>query len=249
MANRNSKTGGTDFTEEGLKPTDLNDTFNAMTQTRTVVGYKMKQFFDFDDTASLQDLVYFIDATVVNSPTLTTIGSLTALTFDGSTEYVNLNASIDSTSTLGFALTAIVKVSTVGTLQNIAGSTDGGTKDIDIQLTAADIISANIRTPTFNTPLTSSTTFIANDVIHIVLNWQSEGIYELWINGVMEDSDATTGIGQDYVRDLYIGALNNTGTAANYFGGDIARFVVYNKALSPGEISYLYNNGNFQTFE
>lgn len=29
MANRNTLTGGTDWSEEGLKPTDLNDTFDA----------------------------------------------------------------------------------------------------------------------------------------------------------------------------------------------------------------------------
>ena len=228
---------------------DLVDTFDETAFPRTVVGHKMQQYFDLDSNTSVQDKNFFVNGSVVGAPAQKIINGFSGLNFNGTDEYMTTLATIDSTASLGLAIETFVQIGDVGTLQRIAALIDTSTRDLVISFSGANVVTALVRTPDESVTLSASTVFASGDNIHIVVNWQSEGIYELYINGVIEASATSAGAGQNYIEHLYVGALNNNGTAQDFFGGTIAKAVVYNKPLSPGEVAFQFNGGSLQSFE
>jgi hypothetical protein len=96
-----------------------------------------------------------------------------------------------------------------------------------------------------NYETTNATNLSADTVYHVagVYDTSSQTV-KLYINGILEGSTTTgtipSSIGDD-AGEISIGAEDTGGTPANYFDGHIDEVRVYNRALSPTEITNLYN--------
>lgn len=110
-----------------------------------------------------------------------------------------------------FTLYAVVRPDTVGTRGVVIGDWDGSGNDnaIFLERTAGDIWRAGVNTNTSGFEVTSSTSASADTLAVIVLRWDGSEL-SLWVNGVEEDTQATTGT-------LNAGVDTNIGRAA--FGG------------------------------
>ncbi len=72
------------------------------------------------------------------------------------------------------------------------------------------------------------------------------GVYDgsmmkIYLNGVLENSDAASGAIDSSANNLYLGARYGSPTANRDFNGKLDEVRIYNRALSPTEVSNLYN--------
>lgn len=81
-----------------------------------------------------------------------------------------------------------------------------------------------------------------NNWTHFVITYDgSAKIAKMYINGVLSNTDNTiTNTLQNRANNLWIGA-GYYGGAQRYFNGNIDEFMIFNKALSKGEVIELYN--------
>lgn len=112
-----------------------------------------------------------------------------------------------------------------------------------------ELVSGNVRVQlgggsTSAIVATSSVT-VNDDVWHHIAYTFDGTDSALYIDGVYDDAGTYSSFANtlhDSTDDLYIGAVNNNGTIANYFIGTLDNFVLYNEALSANAIQTHYTD-------
>ncbi|WP_414838332.1 LamG domain-containing protein [Candidatus Nanosalina sp. VS9-1] len=87
----------------------------------------------------------------------------------------------------------------------------------------------------------TESTLIKNDWYHLVARWNPSGNATVYVNGVQEDSKATTTTDTGDMSQSSIGADRRY--SQFYMDGILDEFRIYNRALKPHEIFELYRYG------
>ncbi len=89
----------------------------------------------------------------------------------------------------------------------------------------------------------TTTTWTAGTRYHVAGGYSETTGMSLYINGILENSNADTGAVSDgSQRDFIIGADNFGGVLANYFDGTIGGINIYSRVLPATEVAWLYRN-------
>lgn len=162
---------------------------------------------------------------------------------DGSTDYFDVadNAVLSLTGSITLSAWIIPDIIT-GT-HTIIGKYDSSNQSYLLTQEADEIrmyidSSANYQTTTA-TNLAANSTYLVTGVYNSVT-----GTVRLFVNGTEQTSTTSGTIPTSIVDDggkFSIGANDTSGTPANYFDGHIDDARIYNRALSPAEVSQLYN--------
>jgi hypothetical protein len=83
----------------------------------------------------------------------------------------------------------------------------------------------------------SLTPYVIGNWYHIVGTYDGSKI-RFYLNGIAVDSSSYTGQMTDSGQNLFFGKYGNSN---NYLPGSISEIRIYNRALSPAEITTLYN--------
>lgn len=164
------------------------------------------------------------------------VANPSALYFDGINDYVNIGDRPSVKLTTGISGTAWV---------NIPSAPGGGEYLIFAKRTAYyfDIVSSGqIRVYTYNTTGTwfpSISSIPINTWAHVAFTYNGANL-KLFINGVLDTSEARTGNIQNSTQSLTIGtSINESG---RYFKGRMANVRIYNRGLTDAEISSIYSS-------
>ena len=91
--------------------------------------------------------------------------------------------------------------------------------------------------------VTGTTVPIVGNWYYVVLTYDNSNI-KLYVNGNLEKVLAYTGNIQNYTENFVIGARSlSGGTPFRVFNGTIDEVAYWKRALTYGEINYLYNYG------
>ena len=186
--------------------------------------------------------------TLTNGPTWTSGKFGKGLSFDGTNDYVNIGDVLDQTGS--FSLSAWVKRagdSPTGRAGTIVGKEMASTAQFMLEIIdSSEGTSPNtVRFITFGLAVISvySTQTITNGQwYHIVATFDSSSITQkIYIDGVQNATQTTTGTMTANSDTLKIGYSQGTGASNNYFFGVIDDVRIYNRALSAGEVKRLYS--------
>ncbi|MEM5813959.1 MAG: LamG domain-containing protein [Candidatus Aenigmatarchaeota archaeon] len=172
-----------------------------------------------------------------------------ALRFDGVDDYVNLGTSSILGPANEISVAAWVKTpSTISVLNNYNQIVARGTTDVDgynlyyYHLSAKFAFILKVNNTGWGTDWAIGTTTPQPDTwYHLVGVRRSNGYVEIWVNGVMESQDTTVNSGEiNYSTSpvAYIGRK----PSGNFWNGTIDEVMVFNRALSPDEIKFLYES-------
>jgi len=168
-----------------------------------------------------------------------------SLDFDGSTNYLNTNQSLNSSYT-ALTLSAWVNYTSIsdytGTIfgQWIQNNTGGSTI---IVYTVSNKIQVYYNNSGGLGSLTSTSTLSTGAWYNVVLKFDGSTL-KLYINGNEEASGALTAINNS-AQNLILGAYSNSGQTGYqaHLNGKLDECAIFNKALTQSEISQVYNNG------
>jgi hypothetical protein len=93
-------------------------------------------------------------------------------------------------------------------------------------------------------PGVNSTSNVLDDDWHFVAAAVGGGMMKLYVDGVLEDSDAYSGTPAGNTRPVNIGAAWGGGTFQRFFRGLIDEVEIYDRVLSADEIADLFNAGS-----
>ena len=221
-------------------------TMSSFADTGPVGWWK---FDEGSGTTAADSSGYANTGTLVSSPVWTTgiIGS-GALTFDGSTNYVNVpntSGSLDNLHSTGMTVAAWIKATASG------GGGGGAGRILNKAGWFFALNAANVRFTDGDTSayMTSSSAIPINTWVHVAATWNGLGpgsggeVIHIFVNGVQADSttafyagDAGSTPGPD-VGAASIG--NRASDHARGFPGTIDNPKVYNRILSAAEIQAL----------
>ncbi|MEM7166559.1 MAG: LamG-like jellyroll fold domain-containing protein, partial [Planctomycetota bacterium] len=205
--------------------------------------------WSFDETSgtTASDSAGSYDGTYVNTPTLGVEGvegGNTAAQFDGSTEYVSvghdnaLNMS-DGTIQLWFKADTLDGSGSNYLFTKNAGGANAGDVAIFVQ---NGELKAWIEDGSSTYNLNPGTTVTTGEWHHVSLSFGSNGA-ELYYDGALVDSDATTTGMTGNTHDIAIGARDDYGSISGHFDGAIDQVAMIATQLSSSQISDLYEGG------
>ncbi len=186
------------------------------------------------------------DGTAVGGASSTTIGKFgNAGTFDGTNDYVTMTSSSSLNPTTGITMSAWVKRNSTGTRQIFLGKGDAlsnATTQYWLELNASNQIYAYVSNGTTSTASTFTDLTITDTTTwhNIIATWdgtsvkayldgKQSSITDTAVTGSLNTSSTNFSIGR-------VGTLNSF-----YFNGSIDETRIYNRALSPAEVSQIYN--------
>lgn len=211
---------------------------------------------DNDDDTVVYDNIETLSAVYVteNTEDKSVSGKIDrALSFDGSTDYIDTNDKMGSVFQNSFSLNIWVKPvdATPASHQYLLGVSDFAGEAVELYLLNTDI--------TFeynagaNTAATSSvaTGFSDNTWHMITVTLEelsaSEARLKMYIDGTEVSDSGTLGNiwMEQYVPlfDLYLGAINGVGTENDFLEGALDNFTIWTKILTEDEIAVLWNEG------
>ncbi len=184
---------------------------------------------------------------------------------NGSSDYTDCGDPFQSTFQSSFSVSCWVKPD-----DGITGSNDLfiGSADTtgDVSIVHIGITGTGEAFFTYQSEGVPGAAAVTNDVIFVdgpAPNWvhivavadstvNGVGGKKIYINGVEEALDVTSNGSTlnvvfsafTTVQNVFMGAYNSNGVAANYFAGGIDNVMIFNKALAPAEVTALYNSGS-----
>ena len=165
-----------------------------------------------------------------------------AMSFDGENDYVNCgnDESLDITDAV--TISAWVKPNVVSDYKEIVRKENAGDKKMLFSIQNGNIFSFGTHNGTSYSELDYSgfdSSYIGKWT-HLVATHNSSGVRNIYINGISVDNDNVgTGITAVGTANLFIGSAQGT---SEYFNGTIDEVRIYNRALSPAEILFLYES-------
>ncbi len=165
-----------------------------------------------------------------------------AVTFDGTSDNIDTGDSISGTA-VSFAFWMKPSTNTDSIITKGASRGSATTRNLDIFGNGTDLVWVASNGSSYL--WTAQTPFPSLGQWHyVVATWDgttSANGTKLYLNGVLVDSQTSTGTTLADTFNLYLGgAVNST----FFYTGQLDDVRVYNRSLTNSEISYLYNNGN-----
>lgn len=177
----------------------------------------------------------------ISGATWTTSGKYgKALSFDGTNDIINITANSGLNITTAITISAWIKKNVDDTQMGIANK-EWCNNGIGWALESQNTNKIRFATWASTASLYSTNTITGTSWNHVVATYDNS-TYKIYINGILDSSVASTGAIGTNTCDLQIGFSKLTGDTASYWNGDIDEFRVYKRALSPTEISYLYDS-------
>lgn len=171
-----------------------------------------------------------------------------ALSFDGSTSYVDMGNVLNNDSDLTLAVW--VNTSSIGhtSLDTIVAKSGAGSDfDLLIDTATGNIFGFYISTvtPTADYNVKSTTAASLNNWQHLVGVWdKTADTLKIYVNGILENTTSSvTGDRATNANNFCIGKSCNN--ANRLFAGKVDDVRVYNRALSATEISELYRGSSY----
>lgn len=150
----------------------------------------------------------------------------------GGTNKLDTNGS----STTGWSVSAWINASTVNYGSILGKTTANGATGYSLE------INPNKACYYLDNIGACSTTIISSDAWYQVTGVYNGSTIKLYLNGILEATTNYSSGASDTSADFVIGARNNAGSSYNdFFLGYIDEARIYNHALSPAEVSQLYN--------
>ena len=200
--------------------------------------------FDENEGSDLYDLIGGYNGSISNAQWTPGISG-SALEFAEKSIVKNIPSSFDDSITSDFSLSVWIKsYGLTGQDQMIFDARAGSTRGFVFYLSSGrprlQVHSSDGKT------MCDSTAILANDTwIHLtaLFNHSTQSL-QLYINGTLNQ---TIEYSTDYSESTYTAAIGNNRWAPSdgnwrHFNGTIDELRFYNRALSPNEIQYLYNN-------
>lgn len=160
----------------------------------------------------------------------------TALDFNGSSDYIDVGAiSLGST----FSLSTWIKPNAFSASTNVVFGGGSGNYAIYIPSSTVIYVSFGGSYGTFTVPSISTT-----DFTHILFN-RTGANGELFINGISQGT--TSSLGTNSFTINYLGCENQTAATRYYFDGELSNAAIFNTALTPSQVSTLFNFGTPET--
>jgi hypothetical protein len=200
--------------------------------------------FDEGSGAAAGDSVGGNDGTLINGPQWTTGIVGEALSFDG----VDNRVSISDDSSLRFtsAMTLEAWINTPLTADMANGGRVFAKSDSSFSRGYALCVDSDgsiiFNTRGIDWSIVAHSVVTANDWNHIVATYDGSA-KKIYVNGVEEASEGTTGSISTSNDDLWIGSPHYSDTTARMFNGLIDEAAVYNRALTPEKIQQHYQDG------
>jgi hypothetical protein len=181
----------------------------------------------------------------------------TACDFDGTDDYIDSSYAPVFSSTDNFSVSLWFKYSTTGLVGLFSAFADTGTEDelINFATDSGTDCTLNYFKLAVRDTDSTSADFVCGDSEYADGNWHhAVGVYDrtnttmyLYIDGVQINSSSITA-NSNGAKDftgypLYVGAVNNKGTAGFFFDGQIDDVRIYNYALTQQQINDIYNFG------
>lgn len=192
--------------------------------------------------------------TLTNSPSWTRGKFGSALSFDGSDDYVVAADSTNLSVTGNLTLESWIKLSAISSGQTITGKWDETTANNDrsyrLWLDSSNRLNLSVSTDgsTVVTHTGTNTTFAANTWYHVTGVYNTAGTMDLYVNGILDATQKSSGVPasiDDNASNLYIGAKENTsGNNDTLFNGAIDDVHIYNYARIPKQIVSDMNAGH-----
>ena len=190
-------------------------------------------YFNFDDNLKDQK-GYASDGVPTGNPTFTAGKIGKALTLNGTNQYVDFNAN-PSQSPNGVGITFWMNVMSQqdGFFRNLVYLEDKNLEFAGVALLTPNIIKGAMG----NQATQAQASYSPQTWIHVAMTFNGMDT-KLYLNGILADSGSAPGIGSAYFSTLNIGYNfpNN-----KYLQGSIDELYIYNRALSPAEVTQLYN--------
>ena len=196
-----------------------------------------------------------LDLTAANSPTLDTLGDVVSeynpfWTLDGVDQYLSVanDADLNFGADTDFSLEWVGKTSGAATTHLInKGNFAGGQKRYDLTMQGDGTVDMDIDDNV--TPKTASSTATINDGLwhQIIATMDRDGNMQIYIDGAADGSavDISAVVDIDSAADPLAIGIRSSNLTDNPFSGDIALVRIWNRVLSSGEVSTLYNGSDF----
>tara|TARA_Y100000310_G_C20525240_1_gene735660 strand:+ start:44 stop:1057 length:1014 start_codon:yes stop_codon:yes gene_type:complete len=177
-----------------------------------------------------------------------------SLSFDGSSDYVDLNATFESVFQDNFTISAWIKSDDgqPSAYTSICGMRANSDEDrCQFHIIPSGKIQAHYKSNTNGTAAITASAVFANGVTawtHVVFV-VGTALVDIYVNNTKQtidgtnDGDISGATKSDFdsnSRNFYIGARNDSGTADDFFDGKIDEVAIFNKALTQAEITSLY---------
>ena len=171
-----------------------------------------------------------------------TLHSGTALSFDGTNDYVD--AGISPRALVGssspFSVSAWINMDD-GTNEYICGAMESGAERFYLRVVDASGI-GYLRWGYGDSSSSDTDGVISlNEWHHVIWTYDTTNA-KIYIDGELKNTTAVSGKTITNTDNLYIGVLNSNGTPANYLDGKISSFKIFNSALTLAQIQEMYLN-------
>jgi hypothetical protein len=170
-----------------------------------------------------------------------------AYSFDGVDDYISVpyNSSLDVTSV---SICGWINVSTLSAnVQGLVSRWNQTGTPCNAYCTSIDLTSkfTGACTQYVNTVLFANNSITTNNWYHFTYVHDPSVGGKVYLNGALESSNSITGAICSSVSDLLIGAQNNTSSSSiwRYFHGSLDDIGIWNRALTPAEITNIYQSG------
>ena len=172
----------------------------------------------------------------------------TSLDFNGSSDYVNANTTVQSN--LDFSVSAWINPASydkaiLGTRPTVSAGTSNG---FTININSSGNLWGRIFTESTVTQVQTGSTIPLNNWSHIAIIYDSSSnTLKTYLNGSEVGSVVGSVSSIASINDLNIGRASVGSSGYSYFNGSISNIVVYNSALTASQISTLFNFGTPET--
>jgi hypothetical protein len=174
---------------------------------------------------------------LVNGPTFNT-GSLGSIVFDGTNDYVQVNAVNSSYFTLSVWAKWTQFFSSNQGHSLVSNNTSTSNGYMLYQSTEFPYNRVKIFVVTTTLQALDITSLLSTNVWYNIVGTYNGSFIRLYLNGILDSSTSQTGITVSNPSSLIIGKVSY---GNSYFNGDIASTQIYNRALSAQEILQNYN--------
>ena len=191
-------------------------------------------YFNFDDNLKDQK-GYASDGVPTGNPTFTAGKIGKALTLNGTSQYVNFTAN-PSQSPTGITIAFWVAANTPpldGFTRSIVLVTNKNNKFFYLTIDQNNKIFSTL----LDQAGSAESSFIPEVWTHVLMTYNGND-NKLYINGVLADTFTGVGNMSAYFSAILLGKVL---TENKYLQGSIDELYIYNRALSPAEVTQLYN--------
>ena len=171
-----------------------------------------------------------------------TLHSGTALSFDGTNDYVDAGISPRALvgSSSAFSVSAWINMDD-DTNEYICGAMESGAERFYLRVVDASGI-GYLRWGYGDSSSSDTDGVISlNEWHHVIWTYDTTNA-KIYIDGELKNTTAVSGKTITNTDNLYIGVLNSNGTPANYLDGKISSFKIFNSALTLAQIQEMYLN-------